>query len=286
MAQAFPKSGSSATTSTRLDRRRDGACAAHGVGNAPSRSAGRRTSPAAVRPHHLLRLPARHGRSGSRGRAYPAALSRRRHLDGGRAHGRRHAGGESQPRRAPLLFGLDDDLRPDLAGAGDRNGARRPSRRERLAEVIRSGGFTRSAAPPRPRSTWCWRRPSRYARIGTEACGLAPNSWFRIHAESQGPAPYRRGSIFPFSVDFRRDEIGFGNPQRDRGRQFRRVIVVVGVEGVPVAITENGPGPPVRQLHRGSDLEDIVGEIRTRRVKPAAWPALPSSVHMRVSGSR
>ena len=81
--------------------------------------------PGGVRPRHLLRLPARHGRPGGRGGACPSGAERRRHLDGGRARCRRRAGGQPEPGRAGILFGLYDDLRANLARAGDRAGVGR-----------------------------------------------------------------------------------------------------------------------------------------------------------------
>ncbi len=59
-----------------------------------------------------------------------SALEERRHLDDCRTHGRRHAGRQRQSGRAALLFGFDDDLCSDIAGAGKGTGARRSSRRE------------------------------------------------------------------------------------------------------------------------------------------------------------
>ena len=73
-------------------------------------------------------------------------------------------------------------------------GARRPSRRETgkrgdpLRRLHQGAPRRRDPAQHGPGGDL-----SLYARSGTEACRLAPSSWFRIHAESQGPAPYRRG---------------------------------------------------------------------------------------------
>ena len=62
-----------------------------------------------------------------------------RHLDDGRAEGGGPARRQSEPGRAAILRGLDDDLRADLAGPGGRHRARRPGRRSEAARDHRSG---------------------------------------------------------------------------------------------------------------------------------------------------
>ncbi len=77
----------------------------------------------------LLRLPARHGRSGRRRGARAPVAGAGRHLAAGRAVRRRPRRGQPQPGRPRLLLGLDAGLHPGLARAGGRHGARRPGRR-------------------------------------------------------------------------------------------------------------------------------------------------------------
>ena len=100
MAQAFPKSsfvgydfhpGSIAAATAHA--------LAHDVGNLRFEVGARPGLPRNVRLRHLLRLPARHGRSrGGRG-ACPQGAEAGRHLDGGGAQRRRPAGGQPQPGR-------------------------------------------------------------------------------------------------------------------------------------------------------------------------------------------
>ncbi len=75
-----------------------------------------------------VRLPARHGRPGRRGRTRARDARRRRHLDDRRAVRRRPPRGQPQPGRARLLRRIDARLHARLARPGGRPRARRAGR--------------------------------------------------------------------------------------------------------------------------------------------------------------
>ena len=83
-----------------------------------------------LRPGHVLRLPARHGRSGGRGAPRAAVARSGRGLDARGALRQRPAGGQPQPGRAPLLRGVDAALHARVARAR-RWGSRWAPRRAR-----------------------------------------------------------------------------------------------------------------------------------------------------------
>ena len=180
MAQAYPNSKLLRLRLPRaFDRPRARRGAAGGRGGPGAlRSRQRQDLPRPrLRPRHVLRLPARHGRSGGRLGARAAKPACRRHLDDRRALRRRPARGQPEPGRPHLLFGLDLDLHASLARAGSRAvaSARRPAKRGCARSSPRAGSRA-SGARPRRRSTWSSKRAPERAQgdRGARVCGRAP----------------------------------------------------------------------------------------------------------------
>ena len=156
MAKPFPIPTSSASTimaarsSRRARTRRRPAVGPRHV----SRCIGQDLSGQRLRPRLLLRLPARHGRSGRRGQTCRAKRWRGRHLHAGRTVRRRPAGGQPQSGRPHILRRLDHDLHAGIARPGGRTWARRTGRRSAAARSrARRAASRASAAPPKRRST-------------------------------------------------------------------------------------------------------------------------------------
>ena len=115
----------------------------------------------------------------TRGRssACPAVAEAGRLMDGGRADGWRPARRQSQSGRPALLRRLHHGMCADFTGArvGAALGAQ--AGEAKLREVILRADLAMSDAPPKRRSTWCWRRD---CKIPIRALHGAPRRRTRI----------------------------------------------------------------------------------------------------------
>ena len=124
------RSSSASTTTGRRSRRAQGRGESRRRRSRDVRAgAGEGVSRQGLRPRRVLRLPARHGRSGRRGDARAALAREGRDVDDRRAVRERSRRGQPQPDRPRVLLGVDADLHARLALAGSRPGPRRPGRR-------------------------------------------------------------------------------------------------------------------------------------------------------------
>ena len=138
-----------------------------------------------LRPGGDVRLPARHGRPERRRRPCARMPEARRQLADRRALRAGRAGGQPEPGRTHLLFGLDLHLHAGLAGAGSR---RLPGCAGRRGAHPRSGhaaaASAASAAPRRRRSTWS-------TRPGRERPGAVPRRLPLAAGRIRQPPPGR-----------------------------------------------------------------------------------------------
>ena len=168
-------------------RRRSGALRG-GVGEGLSRQ---------IRSGHVLRLPARHGRSGRRGAPRALDAVRQRHLDAGRAVRARPHRGQPEPPRPRVLLGVDAGLPQAslaqevglaLGAQAGESACATCSRGRLLAHPARATGRRSTSssrfAPEASTSTWAPRASSR------RACGAHTSK-----GEALVPGGFRSGPL-------------------------------------------------------------------------------------------
>ena len=125
-------------------RRRQGRCRQYQLRSCSRSGFPRRE----VRFRDLLRLPARHGRSGGRGEARAGDAESGRLLDDRRAVRARRSGKQFEPGGPPVLCSVHDDLHARLKGAGSRPLFGRAGRRR--ADEEGGDGRRLQEVPPGP----------------------------------------------------------------------------------------------------------------------------------------
>jgi len=105
------------------------------------------------------------------------------------------------------------------------------------------------------------------------SCQRAGQASSKLPFEPERNARAARVAIFPIAHDLCGDRAVRVEPVREAGRDLRRVVVVVGIESVPVPVGNDIPRYVLIEVEIGRDAQNVVWERGSRVLAPVlAYP--------------